>query len=60
MSCVLQSGDMTSIRDSNQFLINNEDDQVFIMSCTPGAKFAIYDCFVLAVFITLAASSGIQ
>jgi len=34
-------------RNSNQILLNDKDhQQVFIVSCAPGAKSAVYDCLV--------------
>jgi len=30
--------------DSNHILLSNKDHQIYIVSLTPGAKFAIYEC----------------
>jgi len=49
---VLLSGDSIYNRrnyciDSNQILLNDQDDeQVYIAGCAPGAKSAIYGCLV--------------
>ena len=38
--------DKNSSRDSNQILLIDKDRKYLSVSCTPGAKSAIYDCFV--------------
>jgi len=42
--------DKHNSRDSNQILLNNKDQQVLTVSCTLGAKSAIYYC-VLYFFL---------
>jgi len=47
--CVFLSGDRTrqhNSQDSTQISLNEKDQQIFMLSCVPGAKFATRDCLV--------------
>jgi len=43
--------DKHNIRDSRQIWLNDKDQQILIVNCRPGAKSAVYDCFILYCFM---------